>query len=61
MAGNSMKSDVLPAIEAGAFGVHIPYHVTWAHELADVPQDEPRFAALSTIADLPEWIGSLVR
>ena len=61
MAGNSMKSDVLPAIEAGAFGVHIPYHVTWAHELADAPQDEPRFAALSTIADLPEWIGSLVR
>ena len=60
MAGNSMKSDVLPAIEAGAFGVHIPYHVTWAHELADAPQDEPRFAALSTIADLPEWIGSLV-
>jgi putative hydrolase of the HAD superfamily len=60
MAGNSMKSDVLPAIEAGAFGVHIPYHVTWAHELADAPEGHPRFTALSTIADLPEWIGSLV-
>src|SRR5690606_38993863 len=30
MAGNSMKSDVLPALEAGAFAVHLPYVVTWA-------------------------------
>ena len=41
MAGNSMKSDVLPALAAGAYGVHIPYHVTWAHELADAPQKIP--------------------
>ena len=56
MAGNSMKSDVLPAIEAGAFGVHIPYHVTWAHELADAPEGHPRYASLSRIAELPAWI-----
>ena len=56
MAGNSMKSDVLPAIEAGAFGVHIPYHVTWAHELADAPEGHPRYGALEQIADLPRWI-----
>lgn len=56
MAGNSMKSDVLPAIEAGAFGVHIPYHVTWAHELADAPEGHPRYVSLSRIAELPAWI-----
>jgi putative hydrolase of the HAD superfamily len=56
MAGNSMKSDVLPALEAGAFAVHIPYHVTWAHELADAPEDHPRYGALETIAALPAWI-----
>ncbi|MFJ6023303.1 HAD family hydrolase [Brevundimonas sp. NPDC092305] len=56
MAGNSMKSDVLPALEAGAFGVHIPYHVTWAHELADAPEGHARYGALETIADLPGWI-----
>lgn len=56
MAGNSMKSDVLPALEAGAFGVHIPYHVTWAHELADAPESHPRYGALDTIAALPAWI-----
>ena len=56
MAGNSMKSDVLPAIAAGAFGVHIPYPVTWAHELADAPVSEPRYVSLSRIAELPDWI-----
>ncbi len=58
MAGNSMKSDVLPALEAGAFAVHIPYHVTWAHELADAPEDHPHYGALDTIADLPDWINA---
>ncbi|WP_374275167.1 HAD family hydrolase [Brevundimonas sp.] len=56
MAGNSMKSDVLPAIKAGAFGVHIPYAVTWAHELADAPEDEPLYGALESLDQLPGWI-----
>lgn len=56
MVGNSMKSDVLPALEAGAFAVHIPYHVTWAHELADAPADHARYGALEAIAALPAWI-----
>ena len=58
MAGNSMKSDVLPALEAGAFAVHIPYVITWAHELADAPEDHARFGALDSIADLPAWIAA---
>ena len=56
MAGNSMKSDVLPALEAGAWAVHIPYAVTWAHELADAPDGHGRYGALETIAELPGWI-----
>lgn len=59
MAGNSMKSDVLPAIAAGAFGVHIPYHVTWAHELADAPVNEPRYVSLARIGELPDWIAAI--
>ena len=58
MAGNSMKSDVLPALEAGAFAVHIPYVITWAHELADAPEDHARFGTLDSIADLPAWIAA---
>jgi len=59
MAGNSMRSDVLPAIEAGSFGVHIPYHVTWAHELADAPEGHPRYVSLSRIGELPDWIRAM--
>ncbi|CAL1690862.1 hypothetical protein MMB232_00996 [Brevundimonas subvibrioides] len=56
MVGNSMKSDVLPALEAGAFAVHIPYHITWAHELAAAPDGHARYGTLDTIAALPAWI-----
>ena len=56
MAGNSMKSDVLPALDAGAFAVHIPYAITWAHELADAPEAHPRYGALDRITALPDWI-----
>ncbi|QDH72602.1 HAD family hydrolase [Brevundimonas sp. M20] len=56
MAGNSMKSDVLPALGAGAFAVHIPYAITWAHELADAPEGHPRYGALEAINQLPGWI-----
>ena len=56
MAGNSMKSDVLPALAAGAFAVHIPYAITWAHELADAPEGHERYGALAGIDELPAWI-----
>ena len=58
MAGNSMQSDVLAAIAAGAFGVHIPYHVTWAHELADAPEGHDRFAAMNNLSELPPWLNN---
>lgn len=59
MCGNSMRSDILPALDAGAHAAHVPYPLTWAHELADAPRDEARFAALETIADLPGWVEGL--
>ena len=59
MAGNSLRSDVLPALEAGAYAAHVPYHLTWAHEMADAPSGHPRFAELASIADLPGWVRSL--
>ena len=56
MAGNSLRSDVLPALEAGAFAAHIPYVMTWAHEHAEPPVGHPRFAELASISDLPGWL-----
>ncbi len=59
MVGNSMRSDVLPAIEAGAYGAYIPYLVTWEHELADAPVGNPRYAELASIAELPGWLETI--
>lgn len=59
MVGNSLKSDVIPVIEAGGFGVHIPHGLTWALEQADPPTDHPRFAALDHLGMLPDLVSRL--
>ena len=33
MVGNSLRSDIEPVVRLGGWGVHMPYHVTWAHEM----------------------------
>ena len=35
MVGNSLKSDIKPALDIGAYGVYIPYHTNWKHEVMD--------------------------
>ena len=35
MVGNSFRSDIAPALAAGAWAVHIPYHVVWAMEKSE--------------------------
>ncbi|MEA3316673.1 MAG: HAD family hydrolase [Bacteroidota bacterium] len=32
MIGNSLKSDIIPVLNIGGYGIQIPYHTTWAHE-----------------------------
>jgi putative hydrolase of the HAD superfamily len=59
MVGNSMRSDILPALEAGSWGAYIPYHITWALEVAEAPEDHPRMVELKAISELPEWLASL--
>ncbi len=59
MAGNSVRSDVLPALEAGCWAVLVPYPLVWAHEAADAPRGHPRFAELASLTDLPAWLDGL--
>lgn len=33
MVGNSLKSDIAPVVDLGGWGVYMPYHSTWAHEV----------------------------
>lgn len=59
MAGDSLRSDVLPALEAGAWAAHLPHGTAWSHERAEEPADHPRYRRLASLADLPEWVGTL--
>ena len=59
MVGNSLKSDVLPMLETGGWGVHVPYDVTWMLEHAEAPQGNARFHALGTLGDLSRLLESL--
>ena len=43
MAGNSIRSDVLPMIAAGGYGVYVPFDLLWDHEHEVVPVETPRF------------------
>ncbi|MFO7920702.1 MAG: HAD family hydrolase [Nioella sp.] len=59
MVGNSLKSDVIPAIEAGAFGVHVPHGLTWALEQAPPPVADPRFHEVPDLSHLPALVARL--
>ncbi len=55
MVGNSLKSDIVPILELGGYGVYIPFHVTWQHEYHD--EDEiknKRFYKVNNIKELLE-------
>ena len=58
MIGNSVRSDILPALEAGAHAVHIPHALTWAHEHADTPDGHPRFRTAQTAGEVEAIIRS---
>lgn len=35
MVGNSLKSDILPALNIGSWAAHIPFEVMWQHEVIE--------------------------
>ena len=58
MAGDSLRSDIVPALAAGAWAAYIPQPLTWHHESAALP-DHPRLATLASLTDLPGWIDAI--
>ncbi|AZO32120.1 MULTISPECIES: HAD family hydrolase [Mesorhizobium] len=61
MVGNSLKSDVVPAIEAGGWGIHVPHELTWAVEHADAPVAAPRFRRIADLGELPTLVETIAR
>lgn len=59
MAGDSMRSDVLPALAAGAWAAFVPQGGAWSHEAAPPPRDAMRFRELGRLAELPGWIATI--
>lgn len=59
MVGNSLKSDVVPAIEAGGWGIFIPHPLTWALEHVDAPKDAARFRQIERIGELDRVLGEI--
>ena len=54
MIGNSLKSDILPVLELGGYGIHVPFHTTWVHEQVEHEVIHERFL---TAAHLDEAAG----
>lgn len=59
MVGNSLKSDIVPAIAAGSWGVFVPHELTWVVEHVDKPAEAPRFREISDLAGLIPLIGTI--
>jgi putative hydrolase of the HAD superfamily len=58
MAGDSMRSDILPALAAGAWAAFVPHELVWSHERADAPEHE-RLRILTSLSELPAWIDAI--
>jgi len=59
MVGNSMRSDVVPVVEIGGWGVFVPHGLEWELEAAAPPENAPRFKELTHLGDLPDLIKSI--
>jgi len=62
MVGNSLRSDVLPVVEAGGWAVYVPAAVSWSHEDAEAPVHlHGRFVEVPALERVPDAIRTLVR
>ena len=59
MVGNSLKSDVVPAIRAGSWGVYVPHELTWVLEHEEAPEADPRFRRIPDLGQLPGLLAQM--
>ncbi|MBP1881955.1 HAD family hydrolase [Sinorhizobium mexicanum] len=52
MVGNSLKSDIVPALAAGSWGVYVPHTLTWSFEHHEKPEGHPRFREIADLSQL---------
>jgi len=59
MVGNSLRSDILPPLEAGGYAIYVPHDLTWSYEHAQEPVDHPRYARIAHLGELAGAIAKL--
>jgi putative hydrolase of the HAD superfamily len=59
MIGNSLKSDILPVLELGGYGIHVPFHTTWIHEQVEHEVKHDRFFTAEHLGEAASLIQSL--
>jgi putative hydrolase of the HAD superfamily len=59
MVGNSVRSDILPVLAIGGRAVHVPYHLTWAHERAEIESSVDSAWLIESISQVPELLDSI--
>ncbi|GGH14205.1 haloacid dehalogenase [Alsobacter metallidurans] len=59
MVGNSVKSDILPAIAAGAWAVHVPHDLTWEYEHAHPPEANANYRRIEDLGGLLAIVSEL--
>ena len=55
MIGNSLKSDIAPALAIGAWAIHIPFHITWQLEHFD-DIDHERLIKIQRFSEILKYI-----
>lgn len=56
MIGNSLKSDIIPVLELGAYAMHIPHQTTWKHEESNRDIQYPNLIRLNSIAESLQYL-----
>ncbi|MEM5472273.1 HAD family hydrolase [Hoeflea sp. AS60] len=59
MVGNSLKSDIVPVLELGAWGIFVPHALTWSLEHVEAPVDHDRFRQIENLRALPDLLSQL--
>lgn len=59
MVGNSIRSDILPVLEVGGWGVYVPHGLEWDFEKDDPPSQHPRFRQLKKISQVIDLVRDL--
>ena len=57
MVGNSLKSDILPVLAIGGFGIYVPYEILWELDHAEHPTSHAdRYVELEKLSLVPDWL-----